>query len=876
MPLDAPVMTMTWSLMGFSRGVIDRGLEAFRRVAHALTYVFSAHYARHTDVYRLANARDKCAVGYIVKGKRHTSEKSRVGLIRRSQETIGNRTLRTTRGLTSPASFQGMITNLHSLNMKTSICSTILATVMLFGSFATSEGLTAETDAAKNTKSDGVEVPSLTIDETAISELRSKREKAQAELETISKPGALAAGAPPGTPHEELLERRTLLHHIVRSLNEEIDNMLRLEQARRYRAEVAKSSTAADAPDESPPYSVFSADQSWDSVYSLRLAVEGLQSQLSLIDLRAAHARESLQAAEERLRQASERLESTKGTPSDDRQRWLRDVETLRQRTAAAELQAEEISKIRIAEELADTRARLASAEQKLATVEAQVEFSEADLAKVRKRLSEEQQHLTDELDTTTTEWLRQFEELRAMEGQLAARLSHAARQVPRSIRRMQSGVEVARIRTDNLSLKSDLLQLMLDVVEGERQLWESRFAIVHGREPSKIREAYDRFTPLMSNFQASRDYVRQQDGIVSGQIGELDTRVKNSRTPEDRAHARALLDAHRQREQIYNSALRRLDLTSRFLERWKSMFKEQERELPLSARIKGWWEHMWERTKLVWTWEVFSAEDTIEVEGKKITGHRSVTVGKIATALVILSIGYWLCLYCAALIGRLAMTRLGVAPELANLLRQWSQALLLTLLIVTSLVWVKIPLTIFAFFGGAFAIGVGFGAQNLLKNVISGILLLIERPLRVGDLIEVENVRGRVTAIGLRSSTVRDNKGVVTLIPNSTFLERHLTNWTYSSRIGRFSLRVGAPYGSSTQVVMDLLIGLAANHSKVLKTPRPQVLFEEFGNQARIFTLNYWLEIRLDIDPNEVASELRFAIEQKFADAGLKISPAA
>jgi small-conductance mechanosensitive channel len=272
----------------------------------------------------------------------------------------------------------------------------------------------------------------------------------------------------------------------------------------------------------------------------------------------------------------------------------------------------------------------------------------------------------------------------------------------------------------------------------------------------------------------------------------------------------------------------------------------------------------------------VFNAEDTIEVEGKKITGHRSVTVGKIVSALVIFSIGYWLCLYCAALIGRLAITRLGVAPELANLLRQWSQALLLTVLIVTSLVWVKIPLTIFAFLGGAFAIGVGFGAQNLLKNVISGILLLIERPLRVGDLIEVENVRGRVTTIGLRSSTVRDAKGVVTLIPNSTFLERYLTNWTYSSRIGRFSLRVGAPYGSSTQAVMDLLVGLAANHPRVLKNPQPQVLFEEFGNQARIFTLNYWLEIRLDVDPNEVASELRFAIEQKFLEAGLKIVPAA
>ena len=238
------------------------------------------------------------------------------------------------------------------------LCSAILGTVVLVWSFATSEGLTADTDAAKDAAQDnnaGAAAPA--VDEKALAELRTKREKAQAELDAISKPKTLAAGTPPGTPQEELLERRTLLHHIVRSLDEQIDNMLRLDQARRHREELAKSSTAADAPAESPPYSVFDADQLWDTVYSLRLAVEGLQSQLSLIELRSNHARESLLGAEERLRQTSERLETTKGTASDDRQRWLRDLETLRQRAAAAELQVAEVSKIRIGEELSDTRA---------------------------------------------------------------------------------------------------------------------------------------------------------------------------------------------------------------------------------------------------------------------------------------------------------------------------------------------------------------------------------------------------------------------------------------------------------------------------------------------------------------------------------------
>jgi small-conductance mechanosensitive channel len=755
--------------------------------------------------------------------------------------------------------------------MKIHPCLVIVGLLSTFGSAAVAEGQIPLANPPSQTGSDGKNTHAS--DETSLNELRAKRDKVEAELKAVNRPETLAAGAPRDTPREELLERRTLLHQIQRRVDEQIDDTLRLEQTRQHRTEVAKSLAGPKDRAESPPYSIFYADQLWDTAFASRLAVEGLQSQLSLLELRATRARESLLAAEERLRQASEALESASSPAGADRQRWLRDLEALRHRAAAALLQATETAKIRISEELSDARARLETAEQRLASVEPQVEFAEGDLDTVRARLSRERQALADELEETTAARHRQFDELRSVDQQLAARL---AKRPGDNVHLMQVTAEVGHVRSDNLALKGDLLQLLLDVVEGERQLWESRYRLMHSPEPGQAREAYNRFTPLFTNFHASRDYVRQQVSIVSGQISELETRLKNARTVQDRNQTRALLNAHRQRKDIYDHALQRLDQSSRFLARWKSAFKEQQKELPVSARVEEWWWHAWERAKAAWQWEVFSAEDTIEVEGKKITGHRSVTIGKIVNALVMLMIGYWLCLYLAGLIARLAVTRLGVVPELANLLRQWSQALLLTLLIVTSLVWAKIPLTIFAFLGGAFAIGVGFGAQNLLKNVISGILLLIERPLRVGDLIEVENVRGRVTTIGLRSSTVRDSKGVVTLIPNSSFLERHLTNWTYSSRIGRFSLRVGAPYGSSTQLVMDLLAGLAANHRQVLKTPQPQVLLDEFGNQARIFTLNYWLEIRLDIDPHEVASDLRFAIEQKFAEAGMKILPAA
>jgi small-conductance mechanosensitive channel len=318
------------------------------------------------------------------------------------------------------------------------------------------------------------------------------------------------------------------------------------------------------------------------------------------------------------------------------------------------------------------------------------------------------------------------------------------------------------------------------------------------------------------------------------------------------------------------------MDDAARFMERWRSEFKQQQSGLPLLDRLEEVFVRGGSLLKETWRYELFTAEDTIEIDGKPMTGSRSVTIGKALTALLIFLIGYVICVHVSRIIGRLAATKFGMAQDVANLVRQWSHAILVTFLIVLSFTWVKIPLTIFAFLGGAFAIGAGFGAQTLLKNIISGILVLIERPLRVGDLIEVDAIRGRVTSIGLRSSTIRDIKGMETLIPNSSFLERNLTNWTYSSRVGRFSLRVGVPYGVTAEQVADLLSTLTQQHPKVMKAPLPQVLLDEFGSQARIFTINYWLEIAPEIDPNEIASELRFAIEEKFTEGGLKMLPAA
>jgi potassium efflux system protein len=194
-------------------------------------------------------------------------------------------------------------------------------------------------------------------------------------------------------------------------------------------------------------------------------------------------------------------------------------------------------------------------------------------------------------------------------------------------------------------------------------------------------------------------------------------------------------------------------------------------------------------------------------------------------------------------------------------------------LLVIVSMMVVKIPLTIFAFMGGAVAIGAGFGMQNLLKNLISGIMLLFERPFRPGDVVEVGGIRGRVTDIGVRSSHIIDGNGIETVIPNSTFIEQNVTNWTLTSKSVRIVVNIGIAYGSPVKEVRRLLLEVADQHGMVLDEPAPMVLLEDFGSDALLFGLYIWIEINPDVSWKTIASDLRYMINKSLDEHGIVIS---
>lgn len=171
---------------------------------------------------------------------------------------------------------------------------------------------------------------------------------------------------------------------------------------------------------------------------------------------------------------------------------------------------------------------------------------------------------------------------------------------------------------------------------------------------------------------------------------------------------------------------------------------------------------------------------------------------------------------------------------------------------------------------GGAVGLGVGFGLQNIVNNFVSGLILLFERPIQVGDRIEVDTVSGQVQRIGIRSSTVRTFDGAEVIVPNSDLIAKKLTNWTLSDQRRRFAVAIGVKYGTDPQRVIDLLLRIAREHGDVLQQPRPEAAFLTHGENSLDFELRVWTD--RGGDWGRIQSELTVALNRLLTAEGIEI----
>jgi small-conductance mechanosensitive channel len=171
----------------------------------------------------------------------------------------------------------------------------------------------------------------------------------------------------------------------------------------------------------------------------------------------------------------------------------------------------------------------------------------------------------------------------------------------------------------------------------------------------------------------------------------------------------------------------------------------------------------------------------------------------------------------------------------------------------------------------GALGVGIGFGLQNVTNNFVSGLIILFERPIKVGDRIEVGDISGDVKNISMRATTIITNDNISVIVPNSEFISSTVINWSHSDRNIRFNIPVGVSYNEDPEKIKKVLLEVADENSGVLKAPPPEVLFSEYSDSSINFNLRVWTTEYIN-KPLILKSQLYYEIFKRFREAGIEI----
>ncbi len=250
--------------------------------------------------------------------------------------------------------------------------------------------------------------------------------------------------------------------------------------------------------------------------------------------------------------------------------------------------------------------------------------------------------------------------------------------------------------------------------------------------------------------------------------------------------------------------------------------------------------------------------------------GATEVTISNLLLALLTFILTIFLSSFARRLIKKRLSKDLKFSKGMTYAVQRIVHYIIISLGVIIAAQFLGINLSSFAIAFGFIGVGIGFGLQNLTSNFISGLIMLIEQPVTVGDLVTIESQIGKVSKVQLRATIINTIDNISIIVPNAKFVENQLINWSHGDPRVRLHCPVGVAYGSDVPLVRNTLLQVAKGHSQVLKNPAPQVLFERFNNSSLDFDLLVWIN-----NPEKqfvVKSEINYAIDEAFRKNSIRI----
>ncbi|HEY7746008.1 MAG TPA: mechanosensitive ion channel domain-containing protein, partial [Desulfuromonadales bacterium] len=559
-----------------------------------------------------------------------------------------------------------------------------------------------------------------------------------------------------GGTDEEAMQKATLLGRQILAIEQHLLALHQLAETDLASQDLAAKIAGWKGFGVSPPYPLSLLDELRDSIVAQKIQVERDKTLISLSRQEQDRGRDALKEAQKYRRQVMEMLEKPAIQDDQLRRGWLDDLARLNEAAAqAAVLSAE--ARLRAAEAaLGLHNDKLAFLERQLQVAEsAPADFTQAELERRLAAIVSQEKRLD-------------AEQLRASResAQVDARLAQARQNLqnaratgapPAEVEQLQEALELRKTQSDNIAMQVEFLKIRSIVLMVDKLIWEERFRVGKGVSDAELEKVEERLSNAEKRLQEYSSYL--DSNLNLAQKLALTQRQRLASLPAVsplREAAQKRLDAYVERSDFLLEALASIDEIIRLDQLFLQEVQSRREHASLEQRLQGVAARAWDLARRLWTYEIFVAEDTILVEGQKVTKERPITTGKVAVALAILVVGLWLAFLLRDRTRSLVARWFRLEAVAALLVEKILTMLVVIAVFAFALITVKIPLTIFAFMGGALAIGVGFGAQNLINNFISGLILLIERPIKVGDVVDVDGNRGRVTQIGARCSQVR------------------------------------------------------------------------------------------------------------------------
>lgn len=695
--------------------------------------------------------------------------------------------------------------------------------------------------------------------------------EARLAISQLSDPGIKV---PDGIDAAALADYRRDLEQIVLGVGRHQKNLAAMPDANKALDAAQAEEAAWTGFTEPPPYSILMIDELFNQLSAVKSKAASYRSSQNLFAQSLSNIHAEAKAAEETSRRLAAAAADDRDANGAAKWRFIADKTKSRALALRATLFQRNIALVEIQGET--TKSQITLLERKIATAERDFSFGDEEMEKISKATADRRATLRKELADVR----KQQQEANSERTKLQAVLDTHLNATPEGTEAEQaSKVDLARLKLEAGETRVEASQYIIETLESIDLLESYLPESYADRRILKTSGDKTAVNSALLAMKTTYDRLRSWATVVSNNRSAItaDISKQESRAALLGAEDPLLVAINDQRSALWDkqAVTQRLSQNvaaqRRMLKRWLAEFELAQPEKELTEKLSDARFTAWSSLLKIWEFEVFHYNDIVMISGIPSTEKRAVPLGKFFIAILFFLMAYLTTAGVKNRVQTVVVRRGHIAEAQAKTLSNWLMIVVGILLALATLHYLRIPLTVFAFFGGALAIGLGIGSQTLIKNFICGIIVLFERKIRVGDVVDVGGIAGSITEINTRSSVLCGPDGRETLVPNSVFLETSVTNLTLANRVSRRFILVGVAYGTPPGKVIELLTECTQRHGLVRKDPVPIVMLSDFADSAMLFKLYFWIALDGRATGEAVESDLRIMIEKSFAEAGVQ-----